>query len=416
MTDLPLTKVSETTKFITLGWTPVPCEGYAFLAGGIRVSNTWNQNQSSVKFTKVASGQYAVRALGVVAEGVYPPIVPPPPGNVFDVPTSIDSTGATDVTAALQAWVASVPDGTSLVPNVLRFNGGTYRVQTMLNVTSRNNLTFDCSTPTALKWTTPVTLSGTMYVGNDSLRLLRFGDCKNITLKSLTLLGASPMPATGDGFKPWENVQHMHTLCVSRCENMVIDGVTIDMSGGGDGINWGNENSGFRSTGTIRNCTIRNAHRCGIAVVGSGGLTVANTLIERIGAWPVDLEPNTFESGNYNTVLDTVTFGSQAGLVERPALLAFAGSKDGHGECVGLTIRNSKAVGRRFDIRLNSHDYSGTYPYPLRIKTVRLENNTADSGGVGEMCQVDGLDVVGNNFPVTVRDCTDYRPADLPVV
>lgn len=348
--------------------------------------------------------------LGKIGAAVEPPPPPPPvTGQVFDVPATIDKTGGTDVTAKLKAWVDGVANGTVAAPSVLRFSGGTYRVHTMLDIVGRSNLVFDCSAPTTLKWTTPVTLSGSDYTGNDSLRLLRFGDCVNVTVRGLTLLGASPMPAAGDGFKPWEaNVQHMHTLAVSRCENLVVDGCTIDGSGGGDGVNWGNENQGFRSTGVIRNSVIRNAHRCGIALVGSGGLSVIDTRIERIGAWNIDLEPNTVESGNFNTVLDGVTFGSQSGLVARPTFLAFAGSKDGKGECVNLTIRNCRGVGRALEVRLNSLDYSQS-PHLLRLKNVRIENNQSDSGGILECNEVDTLNVSGNNIPAKVTNSTDVH-------
>ncbi len=70
--SLPLTKLSETTKTITLGWTPIPCEGYEFLVNDKRVSNTWDASARQVKFGKVSSGKYSVRALGVIAQGVYP--------------------------------------------------------------------------------------------------------------------------------------------------------------------------------------------------------------------------------------------------------------------------------------------------------------------------------------------------------
>ena len=80
MTDLPLTKVAEDASTITLGWTPpAGAAGYTFWADGKRVSSTLDGTRSTAKFAKVASGLYAVNALGVVAVGSYPPIVPPPP-------------------------------------------------------------------------------------------------------------------------------------------------------------------------------------------------------------------------------------------------------------------------------------------------------------------------------------------------
>jgi hypothetical protein len=96
MNDLPLTKIAETSTTITLGWTPpAGAVGYYFFADGVRVSNSTKADQSSTRFKKVASGKYAVQALGVQAEGKYPPapvagvpkhtydvtVVPAPPGS-----------------------------------------------------------------------------------------------------------------------------------------------------------------------------------------------------------------------------------------------------------------------------------------------------------------------------------------------
>lgn len=77
MTDLPLTKISETDKTITLGWEPVGlAAGYVFFAGGKRVSNTWDTSKTWAKFAK--PGPWSVQAVGVLASGVYPPVVTPP--------------------------------------------------------------------------------------------------------------------------------------------------------------------------------------------------------------------------------------------------------------------------------------------------------------------------------------------------
>jgi hypothetical protein len=269
-----------------------------------------------------------------------------------------------------------------------------------------------------LKHTTPVTQSGGVYSGNDGLRLARFTDMADSGIRYLTLVGASPMPSSGDGFKPWEaNVQHLHSLAVSRCKNFLVDYVKVDGSGGGDGINWGNENQGFRSTGTISNSEIINAHRCGIALVGSGGLRIYKTKLDRIGFWWIDLEPNTVESSNYATVVEECTFGSGGGLSPvRCAIGAFAGSKDGKGLCDGLTIRKN-VFDRPAEIRLNTN-INGGFPYPQRIKNVRIEDNVEHvSGPQWEIRQVDGLDIARNqrsasNPQIGLWSCTDCRIAD----
>ena len=77
---IALTKLSETTTTITLGWTPVPgCIGYRFSSEKqAKPSHTWNASQSSIKFAK-GSGWYTVEALGVEDVGEYPSASPPPP-------------------------------------------------------------------------------------------------------------------------------------------------------------------------------------------------------------------------------------------------------------------------------------------------------------------------------------------------
>jgi hypothetical protein len=78
--SMTLTKLSETSTKITLGWTPVPnCIGYVFYADGQRVSNTWDPNRSQVTFAK-GPAKFKVQAVGVEDEGVYPS-GPPPTGQ-----------------------------------------------------------------------------------------------------------------------------------------------------------------------------------------------------------------------------------------------------------------------------------------------------------------------------------------------
>lgn len=89
MVDLPLTKISETATTITLGWTPITCLGYVLYADGVRKSNSWDPSKSSWKTNKAK--EIKVVAVQTIAEGVYPPVVPPPnlkfaqPGQLLSV-------------------------------------------------------------------------------------------------------------------------------------------------------------------------------------------------------------------------------------------------------------------------------------------------------------------------------------------
>jgi hypothetical protein len=84
VTDLPLTKISETATKITLGWTPVPgAIGYRFQSAvsAPKWSHSWDGSKSQVAFAK-NQGPYTVQALGVEAAGTYPPSTPPPPSDL----------------------------------------------------------------------------------------------------------------------------------------------------------------------------------------------------------------------------------------------------------------------------------------------------------------------------------------------
>ncbi len=108
MNDLPLTKVSETDTTITLGWTPIQCEGYEFLVDGKRASNTFDSSRSSVKFKKTSTGKYSVRALGVIAEGAYPPVIQPPPAGIVADAWQVDMRlNQTNEGVHSGAWVKS---------------------------------------------------------------------------------------------------------------------------------------------------------------------------------------------------------------------------------------------------------------------------------------------------------------------
>jgi len=72
-----LSKISEDTSTITLGWTPVAAAiGYRFTAEKqAKPSHTWNAQASSVCFAK-GSAWYRVEALGVDDQGEYPQVTP----------------------------------------------------------------------------------------------------------------------------------------------------------------------------------------------------------------------------------------------------------------------------------------------------------------------------------------------------
>lgn len=81
MTDLPLTKISETATTIVLGWEPVAgAVGYRFQSNANKPkwSHTWDPARTTVRFAR-DDGPFRVQALAAAAEGTWPPATPQKP-------------------------------------------------------------------------------------------------------------------------------------------------------------------------------------------------------------------------------------------------------------------------------------------------------------------------------------------------
>jgi hypothetical protein len=237
-----------------------------------------------------------------------PSCTPPHPkrGTTYRVPSSIDSTGSSDTTAALTDWIASVPDGTADNPSVLQFSGGSYRIDSALHLTSRAQLTFALNGDTTFQWNAP---------RGASLRLLWFTTCTGITVRYGTLRGTYAYPPKGDALVP--AYQHMHAI-EADASSVTVAHMTI--SGFyGDGVDFTNE-AGTRaaSSGKVTSCHIRQVGRNAVSAVAADGVTVSRCHIQQTGYWGVDVEPNAAQAAPCrNVAVIGNTFGSQGGTLSR---------------------------------------------------------------------------------------------------
>jgi len=146
MTDLPLTKLAETTSTITLGWTPIPCLGYVLYADGVRKSNSWDQTKSSWKTAK--AGEIRVVALGAEATGVWPPPTPPPATGIAPpqapITTVTNAPGLGLNVTTLQHYADYVIDGTGETAVLFQLNAGgsSLKRARLLRVAVGNSVTY----------------------------------------------------------------------------------------------------------------------------------------------------------------------------------------------------------------------------------------------------------------------------------
>lgn len=337
----------------------------------------------------VYSSRTSSASLGVTVTNTVTPPPPPAPGGggtFYNVPDSINRTGTADATAALQSWIDGVPDGTALNPSILRFIGGTYRIDSQLTLTSRSYLTFEFSSNTTVQWNTP---------DDDSRRLFALEFCTGVVFRNGTLLGTYTYPASGDAFVA--AFQHMHAISVDvsnvGVQNMSISGFF------GDGVDFTSSHSGSAtSSGYVRASDIRKVGRNCISVVAADGININSANhFQQAGFVGIDLEPNAAQTYFCkNVVVDGNTWGGQVGTTQRVLFRILSSDTV---PVTDVQFSNNTIVGRSFGTDINITGTQGS-----RVARVTMNGNTCDTSGAGELWQLkqtDGLSISGNTIPVS---------------
>jgi hypothetical protein len=209
------------------------------------------------------------------------------------VPASIASDCSADVTAALNSWLQSVPDG-----GTARFAGGCYRIDGTLTLTDRTDLTVDgggatfrAGNPTGD--TSPVAHPSRGARTRAQWRLTRGRD---IHLLDATIQGANPAGGTGDAAYVGA-LEAQHGIDIGGTQQVEIDHMTItDVYG--DFIYFGPAptkagSPPVFSSGRVHDSTMARNGRQGISVTGGDGIEIDHNTITDTRRATFDLEPNT---------------------------------------------------------------------------------------------------------------------------
>ena len=201
----------------------------------------------------------------------------PPPAALAPSATctrnvNVDSTGATNVTTALQSFVNASPAG-----SVICFApGGTYRVDGQLHLYNRTNITLEGRGATIKQ-----TVRGTNPI------LLIDGGGSGINVRQLTIRGANPSPGV------WSRTyEHNHGVAIGGTYNVDLDGVKV-INVGGDGLllsggagRWAN---GIRFHHGVMDGIGRTAV---VVTDGVSNAVVDYNTIQRVGYYTFNIEPN----------------------------------------------------------------------------------------------------------------------------
>lgn len=313
-------------------------------------------------------------------------------GRVIVVPATIDATGHRDTTAALQRFVADVPDGSTVA---LR-RRGTYRIDGTLEWRNRTGITLDGNGATLL--------AGTH--GGPTRAEVRLLDGGQWTIRNLTIKGSNP---GGRRFDP--RFQWQHGIDLRGVDGVVIDHVAIT-SVFGDAIYVGLSTTGPRWSEdvVISDSTGRRTGRMSVAI------TAGRRVIIDGGSWSApaldifDLEPNALSGGARDILIADTMIGAPG----HGSTL----NVTGYGPVADVTLRDNHLSGSPLTV---SVDQPGLRPRNIVV----LDNvSTVPLVGPGPAAMIlhdtDGVTVAGNVQPlsnsrrmvlVATENCTRVKVA-----
>lgn len=318
-------------------------------------------------FTRSIVGRLST-STAVVRRAPAPTPTPKPAPAGIAVPSTIDSTGATDVSAALISFVGSVPDGSTIVFKA----GGVYRLNAALKFAHRHNLTFEGNGATLKAGGGTTEASSLFWLGS------YLGGNTGIVIRNFTLIGNSSTPGVYQGGR-----EGAHGV-------LVDDGSAIDVSNITVRGVWGDcfYVGGWADTVSFHDSTCESNGRNGVTITSGSNVTIQRVAFNKSGYTTFDIEPNVSTEGARTVrFLDNI-----AGTWTN----SFVSAEGAAGSVVdGVTISRNTVTGASLltAIQLST-----------RRKNIVFTSNTgrvAAWGPVLRFAYIDGLTVTGNVQPLT---------------
>jgi hypothetical protein len=210
------------------------------------------------------------------------------------VPASIDSSGGSDVSGALNNFVRSVPDGATIV-----FRPGTYRMDHGLNLSNRSNLVLDGNGATLRARGNPNTPGDSVFSLMNASRNLRFRD--------FTLVGSNSNAGTTSAYGSGE---HLHGFYIGGASDIVIEDVTVRNFFGDCFYIGTNNGTTWSERITVQDSTCDGTGRHGVGMIAGRDITIQRVTFDRIGLWVVDIEPDRSIEGTIGFMFRNNTVGS----------------------------------------------------------------------------------------------------------
>jgi len=324
-------------------------------------------------------------------------------GTVYTVPASVNGTGTTDVTAALNAWISTVPDGTATNPSILRFpSGNVYRLSQGLQFRDRTYMIFDgygaklkLDPAAGFSQLQSLFLLGKAYNGF-------FGGLNtNIVIRGFELEASNPTPGM------WSASREMaHAIEIDNSDGVEVYDVLAHGIGG----------DGFKTTAGshlhIHHNHILDAGRQGVSVISGDHILIENNQFDDMGYYILDIEPNDNTESATDITFRYNTVGSWGPNLGVGAGFVACGSGTAYNQIGDIAITGNTITGSA-NASLLSYFNQNQYK---RLTNITFTNNKAaqtTSGPVLVFKAIDGLTVTGNTQPLStgslasITNCTN---------
>lgn len=349
--------------------------------------------------TRATAAEQALSARIAALETAPPPVIVPPPApptgapswwvpvatapTTIPIPSGIDATGATDVTAALRTFIAGLPNNCVVTAGT----GKTYKVSGSILlgvIKGKSNITFDGLGATLNNTAGNLTSTASNEASTWYWSWLDKPFPTHLTLRNWVGKGASTTPGklVGSEFAAFAHF---------------MGGTYLEVTGITGGGHWGdlvtlNENAQFV---WVHGNAPTDVGRNNVSVVHGSHVAVEDNVFGKAGYCTFDIEP---ESGS-GPITDIAYRRNKSGLWLN-CFVAVDGANSGQPLSDIVIEDNTSTAGNLLSVI----GFSGT-GVRSRPQRVSFQRNHGPGGGSLKFSHVDGLVVKGNDGNVAVLDC-----------
>jgi hypothetical protein len=314
-----------------------------------------------------------------VAATAIPASSPVASGPAIKVPSSIDATGASDVTAALQSFLEGVPNGSTVAFRA----GARYLVEGRILLEGRRELQIDGQGATFFS------------DGRAGQPLWRIEGGSGVGFSAMTIIGTNDRAGTSDAYLP--EIQHAHAFDLRGARNVSISKVTMERLNG-DCLYVGPNTAGdWSERVTMTDSVCRSNGRMGVAITGGRDVAIEGNRFDEIAIYTFDIEPNErepAEGGERILFADNdVGTGSHS-----DAYTPYFAAANGWGIATDVTIRDNRLTGQAMWM------VASPGQSPFRRSRFTISGNLSDTPAEGrevlDFVGHEDLLVTGNRQPI----------------